>query len=195
MFYLQFLFFCVTLSYNLDYFKHCSGDLTVNIIWWEPVVFNDLLIQQILCMREKKFAWYVHNLSHVFHLQVLYGLIKLLWYFYVCSQRTEHLVVYSHVKHLKQIVLFFLLSEPCIWWYVDEAYSLTVGIVKHKINPFDAKDSFFFVVNRKWIVIFLRSIYHCVCLYFSIFRFDQSKHNLLNSTRFFDLQIHAIDVL
>ena len=41
----QFLFFCVTLSHNLNYFKHSRGDLTVDIVWREPVVFNDLLVK------------------------------------------------------------------------------------------------------------------------------------------------------
>ena len=51
---LQFLFLCIALAHNLDYFKHCRINLASYIVWLESVVFNNLLVKQILCVREKK---------------------------------------------------------------------------------------------------------------------------------------------
>ena len=53
---LKFLTLNAALAHNLDYFKHCRIDLTTYIVWLESVVFNDLLVKQILCVREKKFV-------------------------------------------------------------------------------------------------------------------------------------------
>ena len=148
MFDLQFLFFCVTLPHDLDYLKNCSRYMTFYIFGCKSVCFNDLLVQKILCVREKKFARNVQNPSQIFHSQVFHRLIKQLWNFYVCSQRTEHLMVNSRVECLKHVVLLLLVSEPCVWWYIDEAYCLTIIVVKYKVNSFNTKYSLFFAGIR-----------------------------------------------
>ena len=172
MFYLQLLFFCVTLPHDLDYLKNCSRYMTFYIFGCKSVGFNDLLVQKILCVREKKFARNVQNPSQIFHSQVFHRLIEQLWNFYVSSQRTEHLVVNSRIKYLKNVVLLFLMSEPCVWWYIDETYYLTIIVVKYKVNSFNTKDSLVFAGIRKLIVLLLRLIYHLVCLYRLVLSFD-----------------------
>ena len=56
VFNLQLLILCATLPHNLDYFKHCEINLATHIVWLESVVLDYLLVKQILCVREKKFA-------------------------------------------------------------------------------------------------------------------------------------------
>ena len=64
-------------------------------------------------------------------------------------------MVNNRVKYLKHVVLLLLMSEPCVWRYIDEAYSLTVVVVKHKVNSFDTKDSLVFVDIRGLVVLYL----------------------------------------
>ena len=142
------MFFSVTLAYDLDYLKNCRRYMIFYIFGSKSVVFNDLLVQEILCLREKKFARNIQNPSQIFHSQVFHRLIKQLWNFYICSQRTKHLMVNSRVKCLKHVVLLLLMSEPCVWWYVDEAYCWTIIVVKYKVNPFDTKNSLVFAGIR-----------------------------------------------
>ena len=56
VFNLQFLTLNTALTHNLDYFEHSKINLTTYVVWLESIVFNDLLVKQILSVREKKFV-------------------------------------------------------------------------------------------------------------------------------------------
>ena len=81
-------------------------------------------------------------------------------------------MVNNRVKYLKYVVLLLLMSELCVWCYIDEAYCLTMIVVKYKVNSFNTKDSLDFFGIRKLVVLNLRLIYHRVCLYFLVLSFD-----------------------
>ena len=50
------LSFNITLTHDLDYFKYGYGYLTFDVVRTEPVVVNELLIKQVLCMTEEELA-------------------------------------------------------------------------------------------------------------------------------------------
>ena len=50
----ELLSFNITLTHDLDYFKYGYGYLTFDVVRTEPVVVNELLVKQVLCMTEEE---------------------------------------------------------------------------------------------------------------------------------------------
>ena len=120
-------------------------DRTRSILRHKASIFNDSLVEEILCMKHQHVARNAYCLSHLLLTRIRKLSEEASRYFHVGFQWGEHLMVNRCVQSLEQSVCLFLLLQPLVHRNVLEVQDLALPLVEYQIYTLnnDSLVSFF----------------------------------------------------